>query len=269
MILYFWYVEYKKYFPIIPISYLLFMKFTRILLILLLSCLTYDTLHAAYDPTAKSVINTNPSDPKYYDNNPQTNALIAANPALQAFAQNNAAALNTAITNNGWQCGVQCVAALTASMNSATPSGPTNTTNAGPTPANGNAANAQAGAPTEVYVTERVPWAKCTCAAKGGGGGEECTSNITVENRKYMCTVGKWLSAFQEMFRSITRWVVYVTMLLWVFAIAWAGIMWAFGSDSEEYTKKAKWWVMNIIIGLIILFTFRYILWFLAPWIFE
>ena len=77
------------------------MKFTRILLILLLSCLTYDTLHAAYDPTAKSVINTNPSDPKYYDNNPQTNALIAANPALQAFAQNNAAALNTAITNNG------------------------------------------------------------------------------------------------------------------------------------------------------------------------
>ena len=122
---------------------------------------------------------------------------------------------------------------------------------------------------SDVFVTERVPWAKCTCAAKGGGEGEECTSNIKVENRKYKCSVEKWLTAFQEMFRSITRWVVYVTMLLWVFAIAWAGIMWAFGSDSEEYTKKAKWWVMNIVIGLIILFTFRYILWFLAPWIFQ
>jgi hypothetical protein len=254
------------------------MKFTRILLILLLSCLAYDTLHAAYDPklgydpSAKSVINTNPSDPKYYNNDPKANALIAANPALQAYAQNNSAALNQAIKDNNWQCGQLCVAALTASMNSATPSGPTNTTNAGPTPANGNGANAQAGAPTKVYVTEKVPGATCWCNigwVRQWSAWESCGRDIPVEKRKYECDVGKWLSAFQEMFRSITRWVVYVTMLLWVFAIAWAGIMWAFGSDSEEYTKKAKWWVMNIIIGLIILFTFRYILWFLAPWIFE
>jgi hypothetical protein len=45
--------------------------------------------------------------------------------------------------------------------------------------------------------------------------------------------------------------------------------MMMFGSDSEEYTKKAKWWAKNIIIGLVILFTFRYILQFLAPWIFQ
>jgi Type IV secretion system pilin len=71
------------------------------------------------------------------------------------------------------------------------------------------------------------------------------------------------------MFREITKWVVYIVMLLWVFAIVGAGVMWSWGSDSEEYTKKAKWWVTNILIGLVILFTFRYILGFLAPWIFQ
>ena len=58
-------------------------------------------------------------------------------------------------------------------------------------------------------------------------------------------------------------------MLLGVMAIAGAGILWAWGSESEEYTKKAKGWVINILIGLVILFTFRYILSFIAPWIFQ
>jgi flagellar basal body-associated protein FliL len=74
--------------------------------------------------------------------------------------------------------------------------------------------------------------------------------------------------AFQEMFREIVKWAVYIIMLLGVLAIAGAGILMMLGSDSEEQAKKAKWWAKNIIIGLIILFTFRYILEFLAPWIF-
>lgn len=43
----------------------------------------------------------------------------------------------------------------------------------------------------------------------------------------------------------------------------------AWGGDSEEYTKKAKSWAVNIIIGLVMLFTFRYILGLLAPWIYN
>ena len=122
-----------------------------------------------------------------------------------------------------------------------------------------------------VIVTEEIPWANCTCIAQttGNNPSASVTSCGDPKTRKYSCTVGKWLSGFQDIFREITRWVVYITMLLWVIAIAGAGIMWAWGSDSEEYTKKAKWWVMNILIGLVILFTFRYILWFLAPWIFQ
>ena len=42
------------------------------------------------------------------------------------------------------------------------------------------------------------------------------------------------------MFREIVRWIVYVVMLLGVLAIVGAGILWAWGSDSEEQTKKAK-----------------------------
>ena len=128
---------------------------------------------------------------------------------------------------------------------------------------------------TNVMTTEKIPWAECTCAidnrdSKDIRGGMSLESQCwDPKTRKYVCTVGKWLTGFQNIFREITRWVVYITMLLWVMAIAGAGILWAWGSESEEYTKKAKWWVINILIGLVILFTFRYILWFIAPWIFQ
>ncbi len=133
--------------------------------------------------------------------------------------------------------------------------------------------------PVNVIVTEMIPGAKCTCiainneildskdsVAMANSDGNNCKNPQT---RKYSCEVAKWLGGFQSIFREITRWVVYITMLLGVMAIAGAGILWAWGSESEEYTKKAKWWVMNILIGLVILFTFRYILGFLAPWIFQ
>ena len=77
------------------------------------------------------------------------------------------------------------------------------------------------------------------------------------------------MTAFQKIIGSIIKWFVYIIMLLGVLAIVGAGIMMAFGSDSEEYTKKAKGWAMNIIIGLIILFTFSYILKLIAPWIYQ
>jgi hypothetical protein len=126
-----------------------------------------------------------------------------------------------------------------------------------------------AGWPTKVIVTEKVPWANCKCYVGGNAGGEDCPTGTKVEDRKYICEVDKWLVAFQKMFAQIVRWVVNIVMLLGVLAIVWAGILWAWGSESEEQTKKAKWWVINIIIGLAILFTFRYILGFLAPWIFK
>lgn len=140
---------------------------------------------------------------------------------------------------------------------------PTNQTNTTIWPTNlwwTNTSNGGNTSPTKVLTTEEVPWANCVCAPWAN-----CSK---VETRKYECTVGKWLTAFQNMFREIVRWIVYVVMLLGVLAIVGAGILWAWGSDSEEQTKKAKWWVVNIIIGLAILFTFRYILGFLAPWIF-
>lgn len=125
--------------------------------------------------------------------------------------------------------------------------------------------------PTTVVVTEKIPGATCDCIAQTTGNNlsASVTSCSDPKTRKYSCTVGKWLSGFQDIFREITKWVVYITMLLWVMAIAGAGILWAWGSESEEYTKKAKGWVVNILIGLVILFTFRYILWFIAPWIFQ
>jgi len=54
-----------------------------------------------------------------------------------------------------------------------------------------------------------------------------------------------------------------------VLAIAALGVAWAIAGDSDpEYKKKLKDWVINVMIGLIIVFFFTAILRFLAPWIY-
>lgn len=116
--------------------------------------------------------------------------------------------------------------------------------------------------PKKIIVTEEVPWALCICIAD-----DAC---VKTETRKYECTLDStWLSGFQKLIAAITKWFIYITMLFGVLALVWSGILWAWGSESEEYTKKAKGWAVNIIVGLAILFTFRFILWFLAPWVFK
>jgi hypothetical protein len=121
----------------------------------------------------------------------------------------------------------------------------------------------------KVQTSEYVPWAGCACTAGGTTweANKECAPGT--KTPKYECSVGKWLSSFQGMIATIVRWFVNIVLLLGVLAIVGAGILMSFGSESEEYTKKAKWWAVNIIIGLIILFTFRYILGLLAPWIYQ
>ncbi len=125
------------------------------------------------------------------------------------------------------------------------------------------------GGPTIVIVSEKVPGATCKCYIGGAPTDDATCENAKVEERLYQCTIQKGMTSFQIMIREIVRWFVYIIMLLWVLALVWAGILWAWGSESEEYTKKAKWWAVNIIIWLVILFSFRYILGFLAPWIFR
>jgi hypothetical protein len=72
------------------------------------------------------------------------------------------------------------------------------------------------------------------------------------------------------MIREIIKWVVYIIMLLGVLAVVWLGIFSAVTGSADEWgAKMAKKWATNIIIGLVLLFTFRYILGFLAPWIFQ
>ncbi len=116
--------------------------------------------------------------------------------------------------------------------------------------------------PITVITTAEIPGASCTCK-------DTVNSCNKVETRKYECIVQPGMTSFQKIIGSIIKWFVFIIMLLGVLAIVGAGIMMAFGSDSEEYTKKAKGWAMNIIIGLIILFTFSYILKLIAPWIYQ
>jgi hypothetical protein len=59
-------------------------------------------------------------------------------------------------------------------------------------------------------------------------------------------------------------------MICGVLAVVGLGIAWAWaGGDDAKMKTKLKTWGMNIVVGLTILFLFRYILGFLAPWIYK
>ncbi len=124
--------------------------------------------------------------------------------------------------------------------------------------------------PIKIFTTELIPGAKCVCVATSTRWteGEACTG--PVEKRRYECTVQPWLGSFQTMFASIIRYLINIVLLLWVLAIAWLGVAWTWAGWDDAKMKSAlkKWWV-NIVVGLIILFLFRYILGFLAPWIYQ
>lgn len=113
-----------------------------------------------------------------------------------------------------------------------------------------------------VITTEKVPGANCECAPWAG----DCTDITT---RKYLCTSGKGLSAFQEVVAQIVRYVVNITLLLGVLAVVGLGIAWSFaGGDDIKMKSALKKWAFNIIVGFVILFMFWYILRLLAPWVY-
>jgi ABC-type uncharacterized transport system permease subunit len=59
-------------------------------------------------------------------------------------------------------------------------------------------------------------------------------------------------------------------MLLGVLSLVGLGIAWSLaGGDDAKAKSSLKKWAVNILVGMIILFFFRYILQFLAPWIYQ
>ena len=136
--------------------------------------------------------------------------------------------------------------------------------------------------PTVVYVSEKIPWADCQCYVWWNMaadwmwpptpivGWEVCPSSVPITERKYKCTINPWLWNFQAMFADIIRYLINIVLLLWVLAIAWLGVAWAWAAGDDAKAKSAlkKWWV-NIVAWLIILFLFQYILHFIAPWIYQ
>ena len=124
-----------------------------------------------------------------------------------------------------------------------------------------------ASASNRIIVTEPVPGGDCYCIAEGQGNGKMCTGRV--ETRKYECTVKTGMAGFATVFSEVTKWATMIAILLGVLATAALGIAWSVaGDDNPEYKKKLKDWVINVIIGLIIVFFFTAILRFLAPWIY-
>ena len=117
---------------------------------------------------------------------------------------------------------------------------------------------------TTVIVTEEIPGARCTCIDQSD------TTCRTIETKKFECSVVKWLSGFQQIFASIIKYLIYIVMLTGVAALVGLGIAWSiYGSADEHGAKALKWYAINFIIGLTILFLFSYILKFLAPWVYN
>ncbi len=150
----------------------------------------------------------------------------------------------------------------------------------GPSVANSQAS--QTPAPQEVIVTTEIPWAGCTCISTEAAPVDLAPDQAwpprppvvscgNPDTRKFKCTIPTWwLVGFEKLFAEIIRVFVYITLLFGVLAIVALGIGYAvFSGGDEEKTKKIKNYAVNLIIGILILFFFRYILTFLAPWIFQ
>lgn len=129
----------------------------------------------------------------------------------------------------------------------------------------------------KVLTTEKTFWYNCVCAVPDWKwwfkedeiwDWEACKNNNVAE-RRYICTVEEWFSWMKGVIRDSIRWIVQISLLLWVIAIAAFGIAWSVAGDWDpEYKKKLKDWIVNLFIWLTILFFFGSILRIVAPWIF-
>ena len=124
----------------------------------------------------------------------------------------------------------------------------------------------------KTIVSEMVPWAECFCYIDwkvSWNKNESCkTGDITT--RKYQCTTESGMVGFQKVFAQIIRFVINIVMLLGVLAVVGLGIAWSFaGWDDMKVKSSLKTWAINLVIGFIILFMFKSILQFLAPWIYK
>ena len=142
--------------------------------------------------------------------------------------------------------------------------------------AEGDASTQGTNGTTTIFTTEVVPGADCICAVDNRDS-KDINWGATLESqcwpittRKYKCTLPTGLSGFQTVFAKIIRYVINIVLLLGVLAIVGLGIAWSFaGGDDVKAKSTLKTWAINIVMGLIILFMFRYILLFLAPWVYN
>ncbi|PID84240.1 hypothetical protein CSB09_02105 [Candidatus Gracilibacteria bacterium] len=124
------------------------------------------------------------------------------------------------------------------------------------------------------YLTEPVIGADCKCVYRDDEGNihdeNQLLCNQKVEKRLYKCTIPEGMAGFQSIFKSMVRWIAVIATLLGVLALVALGIAWAVtGGEDTEAKKFLKKWIQNIIIGLLILYTFGFILRFLAPWVYT
>lgn len=122
-----------------------------------------------------------------------------------------------------------------------------------------------------VIVSEIIPWARCKCISKAEWAISKFSNKCgwPVAERKYECTTKKWLAWFLDLFARIVRYIINIVLLLWVLAIVVLWIVWSFsGWEDTEMKTKLKTWAQNVMIWMLILFLFRVILRFLAPWVF-
>lgn len=136
-----------------------------------------------------------------------------------------------------------------------------------------------------VYTTEYLPGANCKCV-KGADGKKPkpgpvnwasiasvvwvCGSEVPVNQRLYVCDgAKKGIGWFQELIKTWVQWILQFAMILGVMAIAALGVAWAMAwNENPEYKKFLKDWIVNLMIGLAIIFFYPHIL-SIFSWIFK
>jgi len=108
-----------------------------------------------------------------------------------------------------------------------------------------------------IYVTEKVPWAKCK---KQDSGSNEWL---------YKCEIKSWFGSIMDIMWKLLKYFTFIAGLLAVLMLVVGWIMYSMWWADESMKTKSKEFIIKSLLGLILLLMSGTILYAVAPWVYK
>lgn len=122
-----------------------------------------------------------------------------------------------------------------------------------------------------VRVTEKVPWANCTCAWNTLNWVCYWPPNWfdNYPPAVWDCTIERWFGTVKSTLWSIIKYLTYITWLAWVLYIIINWIMLSMSWLEQSMKDTAKKNIKKVLVWLLLLLLSWVILNLIAPWIYQ